>query len=196
MSKKNKQMLKTFINVLKNNQKEINLVVPNIYVHTIYDIDYKYLKKSGYDYLLFDVDNTITEVNSIIIDKKVNVLINKLKGMGFVITLISNNTEKRVKPVAKELDVLYISSALKPNREALIKTLNVLKCEKGRIAVIGDQMLSDIRWANRNGLFSIMVEPYKNKYDIKTGTSRMLQNIMLKKLKKRNIMERYKYYKR
>ena len=53
-------------------------------------------------------------------------------------------------------------------------------------------MLSDIVFANKYKLYSILVEPVKNKYDIKTGTSRVLQNIIMKKLKSK--IERYKYF--
>ena len=49
--------------------------------------------------------------------------------------------------------------------------------------MIGDQMLSDIVGANKYGIYTILVDPLENKYDIKTGTSRVLQNIMMKKIK-------------
>jgi len=56
-------------------------------------------------------------------------------------------------------------------------------------------MLTDIKGANEYELYSILVEPVANKYDIKTGTSRVLQNIMVKKLENKNIFHRNRYYK-
>ena len=43
MANKNKEMLKVFWGVMKNDQKYINLVIPNCYVKDVYNIDYEEL---------------------------------------------------------------------------------------------------------------------------------------------------------
>ena len=52
-------------------------------------------------------------------------------------------------------------------------------------------MLTDIVFGNTYKLYTILVEPYKKKYDIKTGTSRILQNILMKRIPE---IKRYHYY--
>ena len=188
---KNTAMLKIFFRALRNDSKTVDLVIPKSYVKSIYDIDYEMLKKNKIKNIVFDIDNTIMPVNDIYVDKNLNEFIDDLK-KDFNICILSNNNKKRVVPVQKVLDVYAIYEANKPNKEAYDKICDILDTNGKNTALVGDQMLSDIVFANSYGLYSILVEPFKNKYDIKTGTSRVLQNILMKRLK--NKIQRYKYY--
>ena len=62
--------------------------------------------------------------------------------------------------------------------------------------MIGDQMLSDIKGAKKYGLYTVMVDPAVSKHDIKTGTQRILQKIMMKKLAKKGLFKENEYYDR
>lgn len=188
---KNKDMLKIFFKVLKKDKKSIQFVTPNSYRKNIYEIDYKKLKKEGYKNLIFDIDNTIMPVNDINVTEELRNFFQELK-KDFKICIVSNNTEERVNPVKKSLDVLALHNAKKPKKEAYDSALKLLEGKKEDTVMIGDQMLSDIVGGNRYGLYTVLVEPYENKYDIKTGTSRILQNIIMKKLDKE--IKRYNYY--
>lgn len=189
--RKNKDMLNIFLKVINNNEEAINLVVPNHYVKSIYDIDYKELKKNNYKNLIFDIDNTIMPVNDINVSDELLKFFNELK-KDFNICLVSNNGIDRAKPVIDKLDIKGIYNACKPSKEAYDKVIKILGSNSSNTVMIGDQMLSDIVFANRFNLYSILVEPYENKYDIKTGTSRILQNIIMKK--KKDKIQRYKYF--
>jgi len=134
-------------------------------------------------------------VNDINVPTKLIKLFNKLKKIGFAICIVSNNGLERVQPVSQKLNVSYLSEAKKPNKDAFDKALKLLSGDCDNTIMIGDQMLSDIKGANEYGLYSILVEPVDNKYDIKTGTSRILQNIMVRKMEKKNIFHRNCYYK-
>ncbi len=188
--KKNIKMLKVFFKVIKGNTKETNLILPNSYKKSIKDIDYKKLKKMGIKNLLFDIDNTIMPVNTIFINKDLKDFFKKLK-KDFNICLISNNNLKRVFPVLTELEVNGISSANKPNKNGFDRALKIIKGNIKETAIIGDQMLTDIYGGKKYGLYTILVEPFKRKYDLKTGINRILQNLLLKRMKK---ITRYKYY--
>ncbi|MBQ7137272.1 MAG: YqeG family HAD IIIA-type phosphatase [Bacilli bacterium] len=195
MSKKNREMLKVFFGVMKGNEKYMNLVVPNCYVKDIYDIDYKKLYKKGYRNIIFDIDNTILPVNKVGVPNELVELFKKIKKVGLNICLVSNNKKERVLPPAKILDVLYLYEAKKPTKAAFDKALKILEANTNDTVMVGDQMLSDIKGANEYGLYSILVAPVDDKYDIKTGTSRVLQNIMIKKLERKNVFHRNRYYK-
>lgn len=188
---KNKEMLNIFLSSIKGDKKSISLITPNSYRKNIYEIDYKFLKKQGYKHLIFDIDNTIMPVNDINVSNELKEFFNKLK-KDFTICVVSNNNEARVNPIKKELDVIGLADAKKPKKEAYDKSLKLLNGTKKDTVMIGDQMLSDIVGGNRYGLYTILVEPFENKYDIKTGTSRVLQNILMNRLKEK--IERYKYY--
>lgn len=187
---KNREMLHIFFKVLRNKKEAIALITPNAYQQSIFNIDYETLKKLGYKNLIFDIDNTITAVNSLEVSPKTKELFTKLK-QDFTICIVSNNKEKRVEPIRKELQTMALANASKPQKDAFTKALKLVKGTKKNTAIIGDQMLSDIVGGNRYGLYTILVEPYKNKYDLKTGVSRLLQNRIMKK---KNTINRYSYY--
>ena len=195
MANKNVEMLKVFLKVMRNNEEFINLIIPNCYVKDIYSIDYKGLYEKGYRNIVFDIDNTILPVNDIMVTQELVTLFKELSENKFKLCIVSNNKLERVLPVATELDVLYLHEAKKPNREAFDKALSILGSNIEDTVMVGDQMLTDIKGANEYGLYSILVDPVANKYDIKTGTSRVLQNVMVRKLEKKNIFHRNSYYK-
>ncbi len=187
------EMFKSFINVLKGDKKQTALVIPDMYAKDIYSIDYDFLKQNGFTNLIFDIDNTIMEVNSLEVNEKLKDFFLSLNEK-FNVCLVSNNAKERVLPVARVLETNYLYKADKPNEKAFEKALIVLDGNKNDTVMIGDQMLTDIKGAKEFGLYSVLVEPYKDKYDFKTGTSRVLQNIMTKKLEKNNHFKRYNYY--
>lgn len=194
---KNKEMLKSFFKVMKNDQEEINKILPNMYEESFYTIDIEYLLKNNIDKLIIDIDGTILKVDDTNVPKSLKQQIKKLKDHKIDICLVSNNGLNRVLPVAKELDVNYIAKANKPLKEAFDKALEILKVsDKNKVAMIGDQMMSDIKGANEYGIYSILVKPISKHNNIQTGTSRVLQNIMENHLNKIKKFDKNKYYKK
>lgn len=189
---KNKDMLVTFKKVLQNDTKAIQSILPNSYQKDIQSIPYDKLKKEGYKAIIFDVDNTIMPANVKKVNKELALFFKQLS-KDFAICLVSNNTERRVKPVADNLNIKYIHMAQKPKKEAFEKALHLLNSTSKNTVMIGDQMLSDIVGGNNAKLYTILVEPYQGKYyDLKTGFEHILQNIMMRKIKSK--IERYHYY--
>lgn len=195
MANKNIDMLRVFFKVINNDCEATNLIIPNSYVKDVYTINYKGLYKKGYTNIIFDIDNTILPVNDKDVPLELIKLFKKLKEDNFNVCIVSNNNLERVLAVANKLDVLYLHEAKKPNKEAFDKALDILTSTVQDTVMVGDQMLTDIKGANAYGLYTVLVDPLDNKYDIKTGTSRFLQNIMIKKLEKKNIFHRKSYYK-
>lgn len=191
---KTKVMLKSFLSVMCGNKEQIKMMIPNYYAKSVYSINYQELYQRGIVNLIFDIDNTILPVNDIKVDEKLVKLFIDLIADGFNICIVSNNSVERVNPVAEKLKVISLSNADKPKKEAFDKALKLLESDVSSTAMIGDQMLTDIKGANEYGLCSILVDPLLNKYDFKTGTSRILQNIMEFKLKRENKFTKHKYY--
>lgn len=195
MKSKNKEMLKTFFGVMKSDEDSINLVIPNSYVKSVYEIDYEELYRKGYRNIIFDIDNTILPVNDTNVPDNLVKLFKSIRKIGFEVCIVSNNQLERVLAPAKSLETSYLENANKPNSTAFDKALAILKGTIEDTIMVGDQMLSDIKGANEYGLYTILVDPLENKYDMKTGTSRFLQNRMIKKLQKKNIFHEKHYYK-
>ena len=169
--------------------------IPKIYKKSILDIDYKELKKNNIKCLLFDLDNTILEVNNSIPKKEICSLIKKLN-KDFKIIIISNNTsKKRLSKAADELEVDYIKFALKPSSKAFRKVQKKYGYKKEEMCIIGDQLITDIKGGNNYNVFTILVDPLDDKQELKvTGINRYFEGKILKKLAKENKLKRGEYY--
>ena len=194
MAKKHILMAMTYIKVMIGLKKEMDLIIPDSYVKSIYDINYEKLRSQGITNLLFDVDNTIAIVDDHKTPKELIELFNKLKKQGFQILLISNNHEDRVLPIAQSLDVPMLSDADKPEAIAYDRALVILKGTRENTVAIGDQMLSDIVGAKKYGLYTILVDQLSSFNNLETGTAKGLQDSMVKKTHKKNLFSYKQYY--
>ena len=168
--------------------------IPKIYKKSIMDIDYKELKKNNIKCLMFDLDNTLLEVNKNIPKKEICYLIKKLK-KDFQIVIISNNTsKKRLSKVAEELEVDYIKFALKPSSKAFRKVQKKYGYEKSEMCIIGDQLITDIKGGNKYDVLTILVDPLAKEELKVTGINRFIEKKILKKLSKNNKLKRGEYY--
>lgn len=191
---KNTEMLKTFFKVMRNWEEETKKVIPDMYCKSFYSINIDYLQKKGIDKLIIDIDGTILPVDDICVTNELLKSFELLKKQNFDICLMSNNSKERVVPVAKELEVKCLYNANKPLPEAYDKALDILDVkDKKRVAIIGDQMLSDIKGANEYGLYTILVDPISNHNNIKTGTQRVLQRRIEKHLRRKKLFDKDNY---
>lgn len=159
--------------------------IPKEYHNSVFDIDYDKLYAEGFRLILFDIDNTLVCYHEIYPDNKVIELISSLKQKGFAIFLISNNFDKRVRIVAKNLELRFISFALKPFKRGFKRVIRITK--QKRFVMIGDRLLTDINGGNRMHAYTILVkslESNKKHFTKRFGT--IFEDIKLRKLKKKN----------
>ncbi|MGN1338071.1 MAG: YqeG family HAD IIIA-type phosphatase [Candidatus Coprovivens sp.] len=168
-----------------------NLLLPDIYQQNIYTINYKKLKQDGIKCLLFDLDNTIAQVNVKKPNKEVKLLFQKLEDMGFKVIILSNALKHRLRPFKEELNVDTSPLSCKPLSFKYKKIINLYNYKPEEIAAIGDQIYTDIKGANKMNITSILVNPLSKKESIFTKYNRYKEN----KLFERNILlERGEYY--
>lgn len=167
---------------------------PTMYKKNICDIDYAKLKKQGVRCLLFDLDNTVCLLEQKMLDDKTIKLFQKIK-KDFTIFIVSNNADKsRVDSYAKALQCESYAFAMKPCTYFLRKIQKKYNFKKEEMCFIGDQLMTDIRAANRFGCLSCLVDPLAKK-DLKiTAINRFFENLVLKRYEKNNIMKRGEYY--
>ena len=187
---KNIKMLKVYSEVLKGNKYEIEKVIPNMYAKNFYKINFEKLKEINIDNLIIDIDGTLLPADDILVPNELIRQIEILKENDFNMLLVSNNGSERVTPVANTLGLKYLYNANKPLRECYDKALDILDANHNNVAMIGDQMLTDIYGANSYGIYSILVDPIAKKNNIGTFTNRCLQNSMEKYLSKKKIYEK------
>ncbi len=156
----------------------INELMPYEYVQSVYDIDYLKLKEKGYKGLLFDIDNTLVHHGDDS-NPKVDKLFLELNNMGFKCVMVSDNNEERILRFIKNIDALYIAEAGKPGTKCFNDAIKMLGMKKSEVVMIGDQIFTDIRGANRAGIASILVHYIVIPGVTKIGKKRVLEKMIL-----------------
>ncbi|NLM62757.1 MAG: YqeG family HAD IIIA-type phosphatase [Mollicutes bacterium] len=168
--------------------------IPDIYQKSIYTIDYKKLADRGIKCLLFDLDNTLVPSSIKKSNKKLRELFKELKEKDFDIYIFSNSHKARVKIFADDLGVKYYASAKKPFKRNLLKLLYENEYNESEVAIIGDQILTDILVGNLVGITTVLVNPISHKDFILTRFNRILERQIIKKLRKYDLFALGKYY--
>ena len=76
--------------------------------------------------------------------------------MGFEVFIFSNSPSNRLEPFEKELNVKAFSGSMKPLKKGYKKVLNMY--DKDKCVFIGDQIMTDVIGAKRNGLYVIFID--------------------------------------
>ncbi len=130
----------------------------------VYDITPEYLHSKGINALLLDVDNTLTGHGSQELPQEVSDWLKVMHSSNIKMTIVSNNMNKRVMPFAKRLNMSYRAFCCKPSPYGLMKATNSLGVKKSEIALIGDQVFTDVLAAKFFGIKSLMVIPMYSDY--------------------------------
>ena len=166
---------------------------PDMYKKSVFDIDYEKLKKKGIKCLVFDLDNTLGLIDEKKCPKEVKKLLKKLK-KDFSVFISSNNTYKRIVPYIEELEIEGEAFSLKPLPKGLVRIRKKAKVRKNEIAMIGDQIVTDIFSGKIYGVMTILVDPLGVK-DLKiTGFNRKIEGIIVNKYEKKGIFKKGNHY--
>jgi len=168
--------------------------VPDMYTKSIYTIDYKRLKKNKIKCLIFDLNNTIAPLTLKTPNKKLIDLFEELKDMKFKIYIVSNSTKKRVESFKNVLCVDSSYLSMKPSLKKFKKIVKINEYKDTEVAVIGDELLTDIWAANRMNFLSILVNPIGTKEYVSTKLGRTFENYIIDKLTTKKLFRKGKYY--
>lgn len=168
--------------------------IPDIYQKSIYEIDYLKLSNQGIKCLLFDLDNTLVPFSVNEVNKRLRLFFSELKQKDFDIYIFSNSHKSRVKNVAEELNLKYYFFARKPLKGNYKKVMYENDYNESQVAIIGDQILTDILGGNLVGITTILVNQISPKDSFVTKITRILEKIIIKRLRTYELFVKGKYY--
>ena len=176
--------------------KSFDSLVPDSYVHNIYEIRYGKLYQNGIQYAVFDVDSTIVPFDSIKMEDEHKILFDYInKEIGMNVCLCSTGTEKRVKPVGEFLNIPYLSKVKKPFFNfRLIKDIFGDDCNPYNTMLIGDSLFLDMIFASRYHLYKILVDDVKDGFNLKGAVLNAFNLSLAVPLKKRGFQYKKVYY--
>lgn len=157
---------------------------PEYFVDTIYDIDFKVLRKAGINTILLDIDNTIVPFKTTIPNKSVVEWVELVKKEGFKICLVSNCYPRRAHIISGALDLPVIYMAKKPFKIGVVAGLKLVNSKSSEAIMVGDQIFTDVFAASLAGVKSILVEPMTKSDFFMTKIYRILEYFVKRNLKK------------
>ena len=162
------------------------ILYPNAYLQNVREITIDFLIKNNIKALILDVDNTLIDYYKNL--PKENIAwVKKLKEEGIKLYILSNSNKKeKVKNVSKQLDIPYEYFAKKPFKKGFLKIQKILNINKENIAVVGDQIFTDVIGGNRCNMFTILVDPIFEKDFWFTAWKRPIENKIKSNIKNNN----------
>lgn len=135
------------------------LLTPDAYVKSIYDISPEGLKKKGIFGLILDIDNTLVATHTMEADEKVISFVRNMNANGVKTVIVSNAKRERVELFSKPLGIEFVYKALKPFGKGFDQAVKKMNLPKDKIAIIGDQLFTDVLGGNLKGLHAILLDP-------------------------------------
>lgn len=165
-----------------------NLICPRVKVNSLYEINLDVLKQTGIKGIIFDLDNTIIPWDSPNIQPEIIQWLQDVSTEGFKICLVSNNMGRRVEDIAMVLDVPFVARAYKPAKHGFRQAVRIMSLTAHEVAMVGDQLFTDILGGNRLGLYTIWVTPLSSKEFIGTKITRQAEKIAVRILRIKGLM--------
>lgn len=151
---------------------------PDIYMNSVYMIDFQKYYDSGYRGIIFDIDNTLVPHGAPADERSIE-FFGRLKNMGFATLLLSNNKEPRVKLFGDAVGAKYIYKGGKPKRAGYLRAMEMMGPAGETTLFVGDQLFTDVWGARNAGIYSILVKQIDRKEEIQIVLKRYLEKIVL-----------------
>ncbi len=136
----------------------MSILIPDLVFQSIYDITPALLREKGARGVLIDLDGTMAPRRAALPPEELAAFSASLRQAGLRILVLSNNSRTRVARFCEALDVGFISRACKPMQAGFRRAAERLGLELRELAVIGDQIFTDVCGGNRAGALTCYVE--------------------------------------
>lgn len=137
------------------------LLKPDIKLHGITDITVELLKNHDIKALLLDVDNTMSTHHGTILTEGLMEWIAKMQQSGIKLMVLSNSKRFRIQPFAARIGLPFISLGCKPLPTGYLRGVKALGEKRNNVAIVGDQIFTDILGGNAVGVKTILLTPIK-----------------------------------
>jgi HAD superfamily phosphatase (TIGR01668 family) len=156
------------------------MFAPDRFAPRLYDVPHEELEAAGIRGLIVDLDNTLLGFRETEVSHEHISWVARAHDRGFRIVMLSNNFSERVTGLAARLEVECIPNALKPLPFGFLRAKRRLQMSRREIAVVGDQLFTDVLGGKLCGLYTILTEPIELKDFAVTRVFRFFERIMLR----------------
>jgi putative phosphatase len=153
---------------------------PDRFAPRLYDVSHEELEAAGIRGLIVDLDNTLVGFRGTALGEEHASWVARARDRGFAIVMLSNNFSERVTGLAAQLGIECIPNALKPLPFGFLRAKRRLAMRRREIAVVGDQLFTDVLGGKLCGLYTILTEPIERKDFPVTSFFRFFERLMLR----------------
>lgn len=139
----------------------VSVFIPDLILENVMCITPQLLEKRGIKAVVLDVDNTLTSHGNPEPWEGVIEWLALMKNTGIKLIISSNNTRERVEPFARRLGVDFVSMSCKPLPVGLSRAVKRFGLAKRQVAIVGDQIFTDVLGGNLEGIQTILVKPFE-----------------------------------
>jgi hypothetical protein len=167
----------------------LRLFCPDLRYPRVSAVDLAALQARGIRGLIMDLDNTLVGWRRSDIPDDVLSWAHRASSMGFQICIASNTRRYgRLSRVAEALGAVYVTGVSKPRRGGFRASARKMALELDQVAVIGDQLLTDILGARRLGVLAILVDRLSDREFVVTKVNRRVERLIAARLERRGLM--------
>lgn len=157
------------------------LFKPKWWLKSVLQIDDDFIRTNHLRGLILDLDNTLSMHGSPAAEQGVTEWLAKMRSIGIKMIVVSNNTKKRVAPLAAELGLEFVAFGCKPLPGGISHALKQLRLPRKSVALVGDQLFTDVLGGNLRGIPTILVEPFHMEDKPSFRLKRKLENVVFKR---------------
>jgi uncharacterized protein len=152
---------------------------PDRFAPRLCDVPLEELEAAGIRGLIVDLDNTLLGFRETELGHEHLAWVSRAHDRGFRVAMLSNNFSERVSEVATQLNVRCFPNALKPLPFGFLRAKRCLQLRRREIAVVGDQLFTDVLGGKLCGFYTILTEPIESKDFAVTRLFRFFERLML-----------------
>lgn len=138
----------------------MSIFKPTYWIRSVLAIDEAFLRENGIGALILDLDNTLSMHGDPAAEEGIPEWLDEMRALRVPMMVVSNNVRRRVAPLAEKLGLEFISSGAKPLTFGIKKAIRRLGVSPDQVAVVGDQIFTDIMGGNFARVRTILVEPF------------------------------------
>lgn len=136
------------------------LFKPTFWLKSVLQIDEEFLRKNNVSALVLDLDNTLSMHGNPAAEEGVTDWLDEMRALGIKMRVVSNNTNRRVAPLAAKLGLEFTANGAKPLTFGISRAMKAMGSNKDNTLVVGDQIFTDIMGGNLKGVRTVLVEPF------------------------------------
>jgi HAD superfamily phosphatase (TIGR01668 family) len=155
------------------------LLGPDRFAPRLKDVSHEELERAGIRGIIVDLDNTLIGFRESEVGDDHLAWVEEARARGFAIVMLSNNFTDRVTSVARQLGIPCIPNGLKPLPFGFLRAKRLLGMRRREIAVVGDQLFTDVLGGKCCGHYTILTEPIEAKDFVITKMFRFFERLML-----------------